>query len=456
MCVSRSGSGIYGGNILKMGKKCVFSFFLFTFVEDGSCYGQEGSMYLKIKAAMRSLSFILALFLFLPLQAQDKIVTNEGDVIQAYHVDVGENLIYYRLENFGAGVLQSIRKADVLMLMRQDGSIVNYYQDKKKDKVQPEDTVATGNASDKVKILESADLSETSRKANAALIEAMNGAVIAHENGNEDAQTADAVWCRLGVKKNSILCNDDLELSVTAGKLVPASGEQKNVTFIPGNGEIRDVALSISVRNKGNRTVYVDLGNSYFIRMGEFISYYASPASTTVYSAPVESASMAAVAGSEADGQARTIQVDGTARVIALAPNTVMNLQARSLFQREPGDIIAGLKYVTEEAGKKHAYQLAFRFPEQGAEGELKLGEHLAYASSASPMNFSFAVSYADTGDCAQEKTMLAHFYLKDLVGVELGGISKEDRKVKIASDGKAVSFMGLCSDEPGDPFPLP
>lgn len=413
-------------------------------------------MYIKIKAAMRSLSFILALFLFLPLQAQDKIVTNEGDVIQAYHVDVGENLIYYRLENFGAGVLQSIRKADVLMLMRHDGSIVNYYQDKKKDKELPEDTVATGNASDKVKLLEPADLSEASRKANAALIEAMNGAVIVHENGNEKAQGADAVWCRLGVKKNSILCNDDLELSVTAGRLQPASGEQKNATFIPGNGEIRDVALSISVRNRSNRTVYVDLGNSYFIRMGEFISYYASPSSTTVYAAPVESASIAAVAGTENDGQVRTIQADGTARVIALAPNTVMNLQARSLFQRESGDIIAGLKYVAEGSGKEHAYQLDFRFPKQATEGELKLGEHLAYASSASPLNFSFAVSYADTGDCAQEKTMLVHFYLKDLVGVELGSRSKEDRKVKIASDGRAVSFMGLCSDSKGDPFPRP
>lgn len=413
-------------------------------------------MYIKIKAAMRSLSFILALFLFLPLQAQDKIVTNEGDVIQAYHVDVGENLIYYRLENFGAGVLQSIRKADVLMLMRHDGSIVNYYQNKKKDKEQPEDTVATGKASEKVKILETADLSETSRKANAALIEAMNGAVIVHENAKEEKQGADAVWCRLGVKKNSILCNDDLELSVTAGKLLPVSGEQKSAAFKPGIGEIRDVALSISVRNRSNRTVYVDLGNSYFIRMGEFISYYASPSSTTVYSAPVESASIAAVAGSEADGQVRTIQVDGTARVIALAPNTVMNLQARSLFQRKPGDIIAGLKYVAEDSGKEHAYQLAFRFPKQAAEGELKLGEHLAYASSASPLNFSFAVSYADTGDCAQEKTMLVHFYLKDLVGMEQGSTSKEDRKVKITLDGRAVSFMGLCSGSKGDPFPRP
>lgn len=419
-------------------------------------YSAGGPMYIKIKAAMRSLSFILALFLFLPLQAQDKIVTNEGDVIPAYHVDVGENLIYYRLENFGAGVLQSIRKADVLMLMRHDGSIVNYYQNKKKDKEQPEDTVATGKASEKVKLLETADLSETSRKANAALIEAMNGAVIVQENAKEEKQGADAVWCRLGVKKNSILCNDDLELSVTAGKLVPASGERKNAAFIPGIGEIRDVALSISVRNRSNRTVYVDLGNSYFIRMGEFISYYVSPSSTTVYSAPVESASIAAVAGSEADGQVRTIQVDGTARVIALAPNTVMNLQARSLFQRKPGDIIAGLKYVAEDSGKEKAYQLAFRFPKQATEGELKLGEHLAYASSASPLNFSFAVSYADTGDCAQEKTMLVHFYLKDLVGVELGSTSKEDRKVKIASDGRAVSFMGLCSGSKGDPFPRP
>lgn len=389
---------------------------------------------------MKGLSFILALFLFLPVQAQDKIVTNEGDVIQAYHVDVGENLIYYRLENFGAGALQSMRKADVLMLMRHDGSILNFYQDKKKDRVHPEDTVARESSVEKVKILEAADLSEASRAANAAQIEAMNAAATVTVDKKDEAQAADAVWCRLGVKKNSILCNDDVELSVVAGKLLPLSGEQTSDGFAPGNDEIQDVALGISVKNKSNRTIYIDLGNSFFIRMGEFISYYVSTTSTTVYSAPV-----------------RTLQADGTARVIALDPNAILTLQARSLFQRQPGDIIAGLKYIAEGSGKETSYSLSFGFPEDAAEAGLKLGEHLAYASSVSPLTFSFAVSYADTENCVQEKTILAHFYLKDLVGVEKKSSASEDhQKVKIAVDGKVLSFMGLCSDEKGDSFPLP
>lgn len=405
---------------------------------------------------MRSLSLMFVLFLFLPLYAQDKIVTKEGDVIQAYHVDVGENLIYYRLDNVGASALQSMRKADVLLLMRHDGSILNFYQNKKKDKALPEDTVAVGKPSEKVKILETEDLSAESRAANTALIEAMNGAVTAAVDEKEAAQAASAVWCRLGVKKNSVMCNDDVELSVLAGKLLPVPEGQKYGGFEPGNGEIRDVALTISVRNKSNRTLYMDLGNSFFIRMGEFISYYASKSSATLYSAPVESASLPAVAGVQHAGEVRTVQADGTARVIALAPNTTVRLQARSLFHREAGDIIAGLKYVAEGSGKDASCQLSFSFPSDAVEGGLKVGEHLAYASSASPMNFSFAVSYADTKDCAQEKTMLAHFYLKDLIGVEQPAASKENRKVKIASDGKAVSFMGLCSGSKGDPFPRP
>lgn len=405
---------------------------------------------------MRSLGLILALFLFLPLYAQDKIVTKEGDVIQAYHVDVGENMIYYRLENFGASELQSLRKADVLILMRQDGSILNFYQDKKKDKALPEDTTTVGKPSEKVKILEVGELNAESRAANTALIEAMNGAVTVAVDEKEAAQAAEAVWCRLGVKKNSVMCNDDLELSVLAGKLLPVPEGQTYGGFEPGNGEIRDVALTIAVHNKSNRTLYIDLGNSFFIRMGEFISYYVSKSSNTLYSAPQESASVPAVAGSQKDGEGRTVQADGTARVIALAPNTTMHLQARSLFHREAGEIIAGLKYAAETSGKGASYQLSFSFPGDAVEGGLKVGEHLAYASSASPMNFSFAVSYADTEACAQEKTMLTHFYLKDLIGVEQPAASKKNRKVKIASDGKAVSFMGLCSDSKGDPFPRP
>lgn len=366
---------------------------------------------------------ICALFLFLPLAAQDKIVTKEGDVIQAYQVDVGESMIYYRLEDFGAGALQSLRKTDVLMLMRQDGSIFNFYQNKKtKGKELPEDTVVLSVPSKKVKILQTGDLKEEDRAGNAALAGALNEDIRIDVDEKDRAENAGAVWCRLGVRKNSVLRNEDLELSVVAGRLLPADGAVAG--FAAGNRETEDVALRAEVRNRGTRTVYLDLGNSFFIRMGEFISFYR--------------------------GSGTAVPAGATGRVVALAPGATVMLPPQSLFRLEPGDMIAGLSYETSETGH---YRLSFRFPEQASEGALRLGEHWSYAESVSPLNFSFAVSYSDTEICAQEETMLAHFYLKDLVGVEPAGTSP---KVKISSNAQTVSFMGLCSETEGEPFPRP
>lgn len=54
--------------------------------------------------------------------AQDLIVTQNGETIKAYRTDVGNNAVYYRLEDNDDASILSIPKADVLIVKMQNGT----------------------------------------------------------------------------------------------------------------------------------------------------------------------------------------------------------------------------------------------------------------------------------------------------------------------------------------------
>ena len=106
----------------------------------------------------------LSLFCILSsmLTAQDVLVTESGDAIKAWSVDIGGSKIYYRTSDDANAPLQSIDKSAVLVWKKADGSRVIIGQEEKK-------TVETSTAKNEPVVLNADD-----PEANAACIQAFN------------------------------------------------------------------------------------------------------------------------------------------------------------------------------------------------------------------------------------------------------------------------------------------
>ena len=57
--------------------------------------------------------------------AQDRVITKDGDVFEAYRIDIGDTYLYYTKEDKDDTVLQKIAKTDVLMVKKKDGTKID-------------------------------------------------------------------------------------------------------------------------------------------------------------------------------------------------------------------------------------------------------------------------------------------------------------------------------------------
>ena len=68
---------------------------------------------------------LLSTFLFtLTLHAQDIIVTNQGDQIKAYNIEIGSSAIFYQLSERSDADIKRIAKKDVLIIKEANGTII--------------------------------------------------------------------------------------------------------------------------------------------------------------------------------------------------------------------------------------------------------------------------------------------------------------------------------------------
>lgn len=73
---------------------------------------------------MRSLFILLLCIVSLSSHAQDMIVTNDGDVIKAYNLEIGSKSIFYTLSRDNRDDIRKIDRSEVLAIKRQNGEKV--------------------------------------------------------------------------------------------------------------------------------------------------------------------------------------------------------------------------------------------------------------------------------------------------------------------------------------------
>ena len=194
------------------------------------------------------------------VSAQDVLITQTGDVHKVYEVEIGGTSIFYKLDNSSEATIHKMDKNQVLMIKYQDGRKVIIGEEGK------------GQLFSNIQqIQESPTVVQTQE--NETEILALNAKFVEEYNQRKVEVTKPAnrkaklLFCTFGLKKDSRLQDNNVKISLQSGET------QQNKKTIIGAGSSLNQGILVTVENISPKTVYVDLGNSFFIRDGEASPY---------------------------------------------------------------------------------------------------------------------------------------------------------------------------------------
>ncbi len=385
--------------------------------------------------------------------AQDRVITKEGDVMEVYRVDVGSTFIYYTLEDKDDAPLLKIAKADVLMIRKKDGTKIDVTA--AATATAPASPAQTGQAAQPgIVTLKREELTAEGKAANDALMEKLNCHVelVLKESKQEDAgkKKANRGFAILGVKQNSVIANEDIEVGVTLGEMY----QEKKVDIFQGSlgahiarekyqeKKVDDfyplkvyeefyVNLSykphicFSVKNKQNKTLYLDLGNTFYVSQGQPVCYYIPTATTTSSgSSGGGSLNLGAVAGALGVGGA----VGTLASGISVGGGSSKSTSTTTYSQR----VIGIPPYATVQLSPKPLYPdksyPVFNFSSDCEGGTMMVGDNYTYAEETSPLQMSFILAYSEMENCECTKSAPVNIYLRQLLGYRDGVVKVNAR----------------------------
>lgn len=373
------------------------------------------------------------------LLAQDRVITKKGDVMEVHNVEVSDKYIFFNRAKSSESPIERLSKDSVLMIRRQDGSIVNLAGAEEGTVVGSGDAQAAAQEAPQPEavILTPDMLDEQARQANAASIARMNAPVTFEPKEPDDLKRkANCVWYRMGVKENSVLDDGTVSLEMTGGNFnikvtnEPLIFEKTSVYY-----NVINAGIQIAVSNKSDRTVYIDLAKCFFTRMGQPQCYYVpSATSMTSTSSSGVGVNLGAVAGALGIGGvagtlASGVNVGGggskgsttvtyAQRILTVPPHATVKLEPQYLWGmlNSAETVTPGFSY-----GLFRGYEYSrigrFYFPKDDPEGPLLNGQHIVYDAATSQLNVSALVAYSFLEDGSATRTLSAHLYLKDIVG---------------------------------------
>ncbi len=404
---------------------------------------------------MKKIVMASMLLAYASAYAQDVLITQNGDVMNVYDVEVGTNSVFYKSEDKASAPVQRIGKSDIIMIKRKDGTKYDLGNVAATQAQPTSATVSTAKAN---------QISETSSKRNEEIINSANKFNPEFVNGNKEDKSQ-RFLCILGMTEDSQVVNDEIEISFHIGcvyeggvsykdKYNAAKSATEDRDFHNLGYLICNQGVKVSLKNKTSRTLFIDLGNSFFIRNGKSTPYYVpSSKSTSTSSSTGVSVNLGAVAGALGIGGALaggigvgegstsgTVNTTYSQRVVSVPPMSVKVLDVQPLF--ECGKIGDGIECIA--SGDYNV--TAFYLPKKG--NEFKNGMTRDFAADNSPINFGFYLSYSDNENCQELKNMSVGLFMRRVVGF---GKSKGDNKftssllpVSIPDYRKCLAFVTI------------
>ena len=377
--------------------------------------------------------------------AQDMIVKKDGTVIQAKVMKVGTSEVDYKKWSNQNGPQYSIAVADILAINYQNGEKETF------DNVsaQPEASKPAAQPTGMTQVTVET-LSAEAKAANDAAIEKYNQIYDTDVNEVMKNGNAKRAFMRLGVTEGSVLENEDIAISIATGYMTYAGVD-------PNWPNHCNVGIKFMIQNKTNSTLYLDLGNTFYVSMGQSFAYYVPTSTTTTKSsssgvginagAIAGAMGLGGVAGKLAGGinfgggsTSGTAVTTFSQRVVAIAPGSTYNLAPQFIFCNEPRSISPGF-FCSYNWGT--FYCKAVFSDENG--GRMLNYDLYSYSEQSSPLQLSFVTSYSKNEDFASSSSLSCGLYLMEMYGKGLYKQLVNESKLPVISenDNAAQKTMG-------------
>lgn len=332
------------------------------------------------------------------VSAQDVLVTKNGDAIKAYGTEMGSETVFYQESQATDAPTKRISKNELLIIKYADGRVVNM----------TESTTA-------VPASQNVSIAKTS--ASASVI-AQNKELINKYNSNKarfigepSSKKTKVLYCECTVADDSKLCDDNLELIY----------KTRNVSLVNNK-------LAVTLKNKTQRTIYIDLGNSFFTSEEVAEAYYVPQVTSTSTSKSTGvSVNAGAVAGALGVGGALGTLANGvnvgggtthgtltstfSQRVVAIPPMSVIELAPKYFVNRQK-IFDNGIEFeITNHYNciKQHSTKNNY----------LTIGSEKNYTPENSILHFSNYITYSFSENIESPTSLNASFYVSRAIAVK-------------------------------------
>ncbi len=371
---------------------------------------------------VRIILLLFAMLAALSVKAQDVIVMKDGDEVNAKVLSLNDSDVSYKKWENQEGPTYTTSKSKIFMIKYANG-----YKEVFKDELaaeQPTQTAAEPAANVSIGLPD--------EERNKELISQVNAYEPTFKKIKEGKKASYAAL-QLYATDDSQLANKDIEVSFVTGKSYKMKNspreyydyfysEYSHSYAIPYSPHIK-----MTITNRTNQMIFVDLGNSFFVRMGEASPYYVpSVTSNTSGQNTGVGVNLGGVAGALGVGGAvgalargvtvgkggskYTTTTTFSQRIVSIPPMSKKEFEPQLFF------IDADKKYPI--IGFEHDGGGFDLVPQANfADKRLLDGETLTWEESDSPIKYGNHITYSFSENMESPASLKTEFYLKKAYG---------------------------------------
>lgn len=198
--------------------------------------------------------FIFATIASAQDKVQDLIITESGETIKACNIEISSNAIFYQTSDAADSNIHRISLSDVMLIKYADGR-----------KWMPGQADNTGSNTKKTPD-NNISVSYADDAANKAAIAKASPDKVSYI-GEGDGKVASEILMLFAPTADALLADQNLEIAVRTQN--PEKGYDSKLHY-----NFTNRPIDIFLTNRSDRTIYIDLGDTYLINNGESMKYY--------------------------------------------------------------------------------------------------------------------------------------------------------------------------------------
>ncbi len=371
----------------------------------------------------QSFAFIVALLWAVSAFSQDFIILRNGDMIQSKVQEISDSEIRYKKFSNQGGPMYVVKVSEVLAINFENGDKEVF----DKPAAVPAEPVAAAASAVEIGLPDD--------EYNRWLIQSVNDWHFESEKeaGNKPKKAVTG-YCKLSVADDSQIANKDVEIDFISGCYRPYNNNWNN-PMVPNDcilGSINNY-IKFIIKNRTDKTIYIDLGNTFFSRGTVSAPLYVpSATSETVGRGTGASVNLGGVAnaaglgGTAVGALANAVNVGGgktsssttttySQRIIAVAPNSSQVLDPQIIFLLDAQLQFPVFTINTYSDRTATTYN-----------GSVVLSNQLLNWSKVdSPVKLGFFLTYSFDESIQSKANVKASLHLSEMVGVRNDDVSK-------------------------------